>query len=111
MPVGKPVVLSNGRTWLTQKAAEAHFRDIRDRNLLSGPIADPADIDDLLALVEGYDKGWTGEKKGARPIKHFTSAHNGADGRSTDSFFIHYEHGPDDDLSFIKAVRWISKAT
>lgn len=52
----KPVRLTNSRSWSTQKDALQHFKDMLGRNTHGERLADPADHDDLSALLTRYDE-------------------------------------------------------
>ena len=49
--MAKPVSLSNGSSWCTQKEAKAHFIDMLNRHVDGQQIADPEDHAELLALL------------------------------------------------------------
>lgn len=53
--MAKPVILSNGKSWKTQSAAEQHFRDMLGRYRDDHRISDWNDHSDLVALLERYD--------------------------------------------------------
>lgn len=109
--MAKPVVLSNGREWRTQSAAEAHFRELRDRYELKVPIDDPQDHDDLAALLERYDTAIVeGVSKIGAGIHHFEVRMNYIPGRgSTRGFWVVRTDGSETDFSFIAAVKGTPK--
>ncbi|QDQ87706.1 DUF3223 domain-containing protein [Alcaligenaceae bacterium SJ-26] len=103
MGAAKPLRLKNGKAWRTRTAAKEHFTAMRERYGVGNDVTDPKDAEDLHALLEHYDQGWE-PKKTSKPIEKFSVQWNGAEGRNTPSFFIHYEDGTQDDFSALDAV-------
>ncbi|WP_182849594.1 DUF3223 domain-containing protein [Bordetella avium] len=104
MGAAKPLRLKNGKEWRTRSAAQAHFRAMRERYGVGHDVTDPEDVGDLHALLEHYDQGWE-PKKAGKPIEKFSIQWNGAEGRNTPCFYIHYKDGTQDDFSADKAVK------
>lgn len=103
MGAAKPLSLSNGKSWRTRAGAKAHFKAMRERYDVGSDVTDPADIDDLRALLDHYDLGWE-PKKAGKSIARFSVQWSMAEGRTTPCFCIHYQDGTQDDFSAIKAV-------
>lgn len=103
--VKKPVRLSNGKQWPTRGDAIDHFRDLRDRNPIGVPIADPSDHDDLLSLLERYDLAITdGPSKVGTGVRHFEARVNITNGGRTVGLWVVRQDGSATDFSFIRAV-------
>lgn len=108
---GKIIKLSNGREWRSQVDAKAHFRQIRDRYPENTPITDPADHDDLCALLERYDASVAdGPSKLGVGIRHFETRVNFTNGGRTLGFWVVREDGSETDFSFIGAIAAAPKA-
>ena len=87
--MGKSVTLSNGRQWATQKAAEDHFRSIRDRHAHGVVIEGATDHDDLMALLERYDDAHTDQdSKIGGGISYFEVRTNTENGGATRGFWV-----------------------
>lgn len=99
----KPLTLSNGKGWPTRGKAKEHFREMLHRYGPGSKVTVEEDAEDLRALLTHYDEGWE-PKKASKPIAEFSVDWNGAEGRMTPSFYIHYQDGTKDDFSFVKAV-------
>jgi hypothetical protein len=106
----KSVALTNGRSWNSQKAAEDHFRSIRDRHSLLTPIDNEQDHDDLMALLVRYDAAHDDDDcKIGCGVDHFEVRMNHGTGGATRGFWVVRIDGTDTDFSFIWAVRGIPK--
>ncbi len=107
MGKAKPVTLSNGKTWPTQKEASAHFKQMLARYQTGAVVDSRSDHDDLVALVTAYDRALTQneESKSGSGIKHFSRERNYDEGWSTDGFHVHRIDGSSIDFSYIKAIR------
>jgi hypothetical protein len=105
--MGKPVSLSNGRSWRFQKDAFAHFREMLSRYEDGDRISVPSDESDLRALLKRYDA----EVPSGQPTKtgvgvsHFSRELNTGDTWATSSFHVHRVDGTSTDFSFYEAVR------
>ena len=87
--MAKSVTLSNGRRWTSQKAAEEHFRSIRDRHPLRTPIDDAQDHDDLVALLVRYDAAHGEEEsKIGCGVDYFEVRMNYGTGGATKGFWV-----------------------
>lgn len=53
--MAKAITLSNGRSWKTQTAALAHFKEMLRRHTDNQVVEGRDDHDELLALLERYD--------------------------------------------------------
>ena len=105
MPRGHPVILANGSEWSNKTTAKDHFRALRDRWPLGVVIDDPADHEDLCALLERYDEVIsTGPSKIGCGIHHFETRENNSHGGITVGFWVIRTDGSDTDFSFIDAV-------
>lgn len=110
--VSIPVTLSNGRHFDTQGKAKGHFQEIlyRREGEGEGPITEPADHDDLVALLERYDALiLDGPPKSAPSIDHFfrrinRGIRNGVH-FATLGFWVRRTDGTSTEFSFIDAVR------
>lgn len=101
----KPIVLSNGRRWDTQGEAKTYFTALRDRYPHNTPIDDPADHDDLLALLERYDTAILEDPlKAGKGVAHFETRVNRAHGGANVGFWVVRTDGSETDFSFIKAI-------
>lgn len=108
--MAKKIELNNGRNWKTQKAAEDHFREIRDRHPLNTPIENPSDHDDLTALLERYDAAHPKEQsKIGVGIQFFDVRKNYTNGGNTTGFWITRKDGSQTDFSFLWAIQGIPK--
>ncbi|MBL8450167.1 MAG: DUF3223 domain-containing protein [Dechloromonas sp.] len=103
----KPVKLSNGRQWRTQKEALEHFKQMLARYTNGDKITDSADHDDLFALLNRYDAVLAPgeETKAGAGIAYFSRERNVGDGWSTDGFHVHRTDGTSIDFSYISAVK------
>lgn len=103
----KPVQLSNGRQWRTQKDALQHFKLMLARYANGDKISELADHEDLGALIALYDSVLApGEvTKAGAGIEYFTRERNVGDGWSTDCFHVHRADGTSVDFSYISAVK------
>lgn len=103
----KPVKLSNGRQWRTQKEALEHFKQMLARYANGDKITDSADHDDLSALLARYDAVLAPgeEKKAGTGIAYFSRERNVGEGWSTDGFHVHRADGTSIDFSYISAVK------
>ena len=102
----KKVRLSNGKEWDSLKAAQDHFRDLRDRYPLETPIDDPVDHDDLAALLERFDAALgDAESKIGPGIDYFYTKRNYVNGGSNVGFYVAQTGGQHTDFSFLWAVK------
>ena len=101
----KHVELSNGRRWDTQGEARVYFTELRDRYPHNTPIDDPADHDDLLALLERYDTAILEDPlKAGAGVQYFETRINRAHGGFNVGFWVVRTDGSETDFSFIKAI-------
>lgn len=108
--MAKTIILSNGREWKTQKAAEQHFREIRDRHPLRTPIDDAQDHADLMALLERFDAAHAEEDSQIGcGVDHFDVRMNYGSGGATKGFWVIRVDGTETDFSFIWAVKGTPK--
>ena len=75
MPKGKPVTLTNGKTWSKKGDANKHFSNMLNHEQydVGSTISDSDHHSDLLALVTAYDAvdpQWAGAKTGSG-VAHF----------------------------------------
>jgi len=103
----KPIRLSNGRQWRTQKDALQHFKQMLARYENGDRIDAPSDHDDLCALLSRYDSVLSpGEvTKVGTGVAYFSRERNVGDGWSTDGFHVHRTDGTSIDFSYISAVK------
>lgn len=103
----KPVQLSNGRQWRTQKDALQHFKLMLARYTNGDRISESADHEDLGALIARYDSVLAPgeETKAGTGIEYFTRERNVGDGWSTDCFHVHRTDGTSVDFSYISAIK------
>jgi hypothetical protein len=104
--VVKPVTLPSGRHWKTRTLALEHFKAMLSRYELDESILPGADHDDLLALLQYYDRELppgAPTKLGAG-VERFSKGRAGGDGYSTVCFFVHRVDGTADDFSYIRAI-------
>lgn len=101
----KPIELPNGRRWDAQGEAKAYFTALRDRYPHNTPIDDPADHDDLLALLERYDTVILDDPlKAGEGVEYFETRINRAHGGFNVGFWVVRTDGTETDFSFIKAI-------
>jgi hypothetical protein len=104
--VPKPIKLSNGREFPTQKAALEHFKQMLHRYGDGAVIDDAQDHEDLVALLERYDLAITdGPPKTGPGIDHFERRLNTAEGWTTPGFWVVQTTGQATDFSFYTAVK------
>ena len=104
--MAKLVQLQNSRTWKTQGAALAHFKEMLARYADGCTVEDRVDHDDLVALLERYDAVITeGPSKTGNGIDCFLRRRNVFDGFSTPSFWVRRLDGTETDFSYIHAVK------
>lgn len=102
---GKPVSLSNGRSWPSRGAAIDYFRELRDRYPVGATVSDPADHDDLMALLRRYDMcGFDGPSKIGVGVDRFETRLNITNGGRNVGFWAVRLDGSETDFSFIRAV-------
>ena len=102
----KKIELSNGRTWATQKAALAHFKEMLARYKDNETVEVREDHDDLLALLERYDEAITDDpSKIGVGVEVFFRRRNIGEGYSTASFWVRRTDGTETDFSYIHAVK------
>ena len=101
----KPLVLPNGKAFPSRGAAENHFLDMRSRHALNTPIDNPADHEDLMALLERYDEAiHDGPSKTGKGIAHFETRMNRTNGGTNVGFWAVRVDNSETDFSIIKAV-------
>ncbi|QGP79394.1 DUF3223 domain-containing protein [Sphingobium sp. CAP-1] len=101
----KPVSLSNGRSWPSRGAAIDYFRELRDRYPVGATVSDPADHDDLIALLRRYDMcGLDGPSKIGVGVDRFETRLNITNGGRNVGFWVVRLDGSETDFSFIRAV-------
>ena len=104
--MAKTINLPNGRSWKTQTAALAHFKDMLPRHSDNQIVEDRAEHDDLVALLERYDAVITnGPSKIGAGIGIFFRRLNVGEGYSTPGFWVRRTDGTDTDFSYIDAVK------
>jgi len=103
----KPVQLSNGRSWRTQKEALKHFKDMLARYSIGDRVSESNHHDDLVALIERYDALLSSrdQTKGGGGIEFFSKQRNVGDGWTTEGFHVHRRDGTSIDFSYIDAVK------
>ncbi|WP_157080318.1 DUF3223 domain-containing protein, partial [Sphingobium cloacae] len=85
----KPVQLQNGRSWKTQGAALAHFKEMLGRYADEETVEDRMDHEDLVALLERYDAVIPlGPSKIGEGVDSFLRRRNVFQGFSTPSFWV-----------------------
>lgn len=101
----KPVSLANGRSWPSRGAAIDYFRELRDRYPVGAAVSDPADHDDLMALLRRYDmSGFDGPRKIGVGVDRFETRLNITNGGRNVGFWVVRLDGSETDFSFIRAV-------
>ncbi|EAV44217.1 putative (AF322013) ID483 (Bradyrhizobium japonicum) [Stappia aggregata IAM 12614] len=106
----KAVKLPNGAVWASQKDAEAHFREIRDKFPPRNKIGPGPEFEDLLALLTLYDINWPAEEsKIGSGVSYFETRINRTNGGRTIGFWVVRSDGTSLDFSFIKAIAWASR--
>lgn len=101
----KPLVLPNGKVFPSRGAAKDHFLDMRSRYALNTPINNPADHEDLLALLQSYDESiHDGPSKTGAGIAHFETRMNRTNGGMNVGFWAIRVDNSETDFSIIKAV-------
>jgi uncharacterized protein DUF3223 len=104
--MAKAITLSNGRSWKTQAAALAHFKEMLRRHADNQVVEGRDDHDDLLALLERYDAVIThGPAKIGSGVEYFLRRRNVGENFSTPGFWVHRTDGTDTDFSYIDAVK------
>lgn len=104
--MAKQINLPNGRSWQTQTAALAHFKDMLRRHSDNQIVEGRADHDDLLALLERYDAVITNSpSKIGSGVEHFFRRLNVGETYSTSGFWVHRTDGTETDFSYIEAVK------
>ena len=109
--MAKPVHLTNNRSWSTQSAAKAHFKEILNNHTDGQRVTDAANHSDLLALLEAYDcRTSLGAKKSGSGVDYFfrerDQEHNGL----TSCFYVKRADGSSIDFSYLRAVETASKS-
>ncbi|WLW61889.1 DUF3223 domain-containing protein [Achromobacter aegrifaciens] len=104
--MAKPITLSNGRHWKTRKAAEDHFIQMLARYTLDEIVHAGADHDDLVALLQHYDRVVESGQptKIGVGIERFTKGQARGMGYTSECFFVHRLDGSSDDFSIGKAI-------
>lgn len=103
----KPVVLPNGRKWPTRTAAIDYFTEMLARYKLDETVHPGSDHDDLLALLQHYDRVLSPNAltKIGVGVSHFAKGQARGEGFTSACFFVHRVDGSFDDFSYIKAIR------
>ena len=106
----KKVVLQNGRCWLKQGDALAHFKAMLARYRNGEVVSDAQDHDDLLALLIAYDAARPPgmEAKIGTGLSHFSRELNHGDKWRSAGFHVHRQDGSSIDFSYIAAVKLAS---
>lgn len=102
----KSVILSNGRQWRSRKDATAHFREMLGRYKDGEKVSNPADDNDLRALIIRYDSVIVAGSptKTGTGVAYFSRQRNSGDGWATSGFHVHRTDGTSVDFSFYRAV-------
>ena len=101
----KPLVLPNGKAFSSRGAAHTYFLDMRMSDALNTPVANPADHEDLIALLERYDEAiLDGPSKTGKGIAHFETRMNRTNGGTNIGFWAVRVDNSETDFSIIKAV-------
>jgi Protein of unknown function (DUF3223) len=104
--MAKAITLSNGRSWKTQAAALAHFKEMLHRHADNQVVEGRDDHDDLLALLERYDAVIThGPAKIGSGVEYFLRRRNVGENFSTPGFWVRRTDGTDTDFSYIDAAK------
>lgn len=104
--MAKSINLPNGRSWKTQMAALAHFKEMLGRYADNEVVEDRVDHDDLVALLERYDGVETDSpSKIGVGVDLFLRKRNGFEGFSTPGFWVRRTDGSETDFSYIWAVK------
>ena len=103
----KPFSLANGSSWSTRQEAIAHFTEMLGRYKVDETVPQGTDHDDLLALLQHYDRDVPQgqETKIGIGVERFAKGQCRGEGFTRPCFFVHRADGSSDDFSFIKAVR------
>ena len=106
--MAKSITLPNGKTWPTQTAALAHFKDLLGRYEDGETVNSFEDHDDLVALLERYDQLELGgpDKIGAG-VGHFERRRNRGEGYTSPGFWAIRTDGTETDFSCPKTVRGV----
>jgi hypothetical protein len=99
------ITLTNGKTWASQKAAKAHFKDILHAYSNGAIVDDAGHHDDLVALVARFDAVLpVEERKGSAGIARFDRRLNTGAGFATPGFWLVRPNGEATDFSYLKAI-------
>lgn len=106
----KKVILQNGRCWLKQGDALAHFKAMLGRYRNGDVISDSQDHDDLRALITSYDAARPAgmEAKIGIGLSHFSREVNHGEKWRSPGFHVHRQDGSSIDFSYIEAVKLAS---
>lgn len=108
--MAKPVQLSNRRSWQTQSAAKAYFKEILNRHVDGQRVTAPADYNDLLALLEAYDHEMPEHaKKSGLGVDHFFRGRDQEHNGLTSCFYVKRSDGTSIDFSYLRAVEKSSR--
>lgn len=108
--MAKPVQLANGRSWQTQSAAKAHFKEILNRHIDEQRVTATTDHNDLLALLEAYDHEIPEHaKKSGLGVDHFFRDRDQEHGGLTSCFYVKRSDGTAIDFSYLRAVEKSSR--
>lgn len=104
--MAKSVMLSNGREFLSETAALAHFKAILHAYKSGDEITDPGHHSDLSALLVRYDASITQDPpKIGSGINRFERRQNKGPGYSTPGFWVERTDGSWTDFSYITGVK------
>lgn len=99
------ITLTNGKTWSSQKAAKAHFKQILHTYPNGAVVDDPGHHDDLVALVGRFDAVLpVEERKGSMGIAQFERRLNTGSGFATPGFWLVRPNGEATDFSYLQAI-------
>lgn len=105
------ITLTNGKTWASQKAAKAHFKEILHGYANGAIVDDPGHHDDLAALVTRFDEVLPAEeRKGAAGIARFERRLNTGAGFATPGFWLVRPNGEATDFSYLRAIEGRAKS-
>ena len=108
--MAKPVKLSNGKTWKTQTAAKAHFKEILNGLTDGDRITEESHHSDLAALVQAYDISLPEDsRKAGKGIDHFYKDRDKEYNGMTSCFYVSRIDHTSIDFSYLRAVEVASK--
>lgn len=105
------ITLTNGKTWVSQRAAKAHFKGILHSYTNAAVVDDASHHDDLVALVTRFDAVLpVAERKGSKGIARFERRLNTGAGFATAGFWLVRPNGEETDFSYLRAVEGRGKS-